>query len=172
MKQYVTRFESGSDTNLITSPFSIWSMLLILAEGAAGRTYEQLAKVLHLPKDLSKIRQVYKYLQHAFTKKNSAIELISDQILFSDVNRPINVEFEYDIEHTYEADYFAVNFQDQSGTVQLINEYVRQKVKGKISDVIDASVLSEAQMVLISVLFFQGQWKVSTLQIVELCEIF
>lgn len=136
-------------------------MLLILNEGATGITHEQLKKVLHLPKDLSKIRQVYKYLQHAFTKENSAIELISDQILFSDVNRPINIEFQYDVEHTYEADYFPVNFQDQSGTIQKINDYVQQKVKGKISNVIDASVLSEAQIVLISVLFFQGHWKVS-----------
>lgn len=137
-------------------------MLLILNEGATGITHEQLTKVLHLPKDLSKIRHVYKFLQHAFTEENSAIELISKQILFSDVNRPINIEFEHDVEHTYEADYFPVNFQDQIGTVQKINNYVRQKVKGKITDVIDASVLSEAQMVLISVLFFQGQWEVST----------
>lgn len=136
-------------------------MLLILAEGANGKTYEQLSTVLRLPKDLTKIRMVFKYLQHALTKEgNSAVELIADQILFSDINRPIDPYFENVIEHTYAADYFAVNFQEPSETVKMINDYVRKKVKGKITDVIDASVLNQAQMVLISTLFFQGQWKV------------
>lgn len=135
-------------------------MLLILAEGAVGKTHDQLSTILRLPNDITKIRSVYKYLQHAFTKENSAIELIADQILFSDVNRPIDIDFENVIEHTYEADYFAVNFQRPSETIRTINDYVSRKVKGKINDVIDTSVLNEAQMVLISVLFFQGQWKV------------
>lgn len=132
-----------------------------MAEGSSGQTYAQLKRVLRLPADLSKIRMIYKYLQSAFAQNSTAIELITNQVLFCDINRPIDIDFQDKLENTYEADYFPVNFLDKYNTVNQINSYAREKVKGKIDKIIDAGDLNDAHMVLISAIFFQGQWKVS-----------
>lgn len=157
----MVRLEADKSSNVIISPFSIWSLLLLLAEGASGKTYEQLATVLRLPSDLTKIRRVYKYLQDAFEQNNTAIELTMNQVLFCDINRPIDIEFQDKLEDTYEADYFPVNFIDRYQAVDQINKYIRQKVKGKIDRIVEVNDLNEANMMLISAIFFQGRWKVS-----------
>lgn len=152
--------ESRNNNNAIVSPLSIWSLLLLLAEGSAGRTYDQLATVLRLPADLSRIRMIYKYLHGAFVENNTAIELNLNQVLFCDINRPIDIDFERKLEHTYDADYYPVNFIDSVGTVNKINSYVKVNTNGKIDRIIKASDLKDAYMVLVSAIFFQGQWRV------------
>lgn len=156
----MTRLEWKNNSNAIISPLSIWSLLLLLAEGSAGRTYEQLASVLRLPANLSRIRMIYKYLHGAFVENNTAIELNVNQVLFCDLNRPIDIDFEHILEHTYEADYYSVNFIDPVGTTNTINNYVKAKTNGKIDQIIKASDLKDAYMVLISAIYFQGQWRV------------
>lgn len=137
--------------------------MLLLAEGSAGRTYEQLANVLRLPADLTKIRMVYKYLHSAFTENNTAVELDVNQVLFCDINRPIDVAFEEKLEHTYDADYYPVNFIETIETVDTINRYVKEKTKGKIDQILNAGDLKHAYMVLVSAIYFQGRWKVKLL---------
>lgn len=145
---------------MIISPFSIWSLLLLLAEGSSGQTYEQLARILRLPPDLTKIRRVFKYLQSAFTVNNTAIELITNQVLFSDINRPIDIDFQEKLERSYEADYFPLSFIDQNNAMNKINNYVRENTKGTIDCIVESGDLNAAQMVLVSAIFFQGHWKV------------
>lgn len=151
---------STGESDFIIAPFSIWSLLVILAEGSAGNTYKQLEDVLKLPKDLSQIRSAYKYMEQALMINNSAVQLSFNQALFTDINRPIDIDFQYKLEQTYEADYFPVNFIDTSGAQQKINEYVKQKTGGKISDIVDASQLTAAQIILVSAIYFQGRWQV------------
>lgn len=94
-------------------------------------------------------------------QNNSAVELITNEVVFCDINQPLDIDFQDKLEHTYEADYFPVNFIKRTETVDKINNYVREKVKGKIARVVDVNDLDNAYMVLISAIFFQGKWKVS-----------
>lgn len=136
-------------------------MLLLLAEGSSNRTFTQLATVLKLPNDLSQIRKIFKHFQHVLTGNNAAISLSMNQVMFFDVNRPIDIDFQYKLEQDYEADYYAVDFLDAVKAMKKINDYVRQKVNGKIDDVVNLDAVSAAQMILVSAIFFQGQWEVS-----------
>lgn len=135
-------------------------MLVLLAEGANGNTYKQLETILRLPVDLSQIRLVYKYMEQALMINNSAVQLNTNQVLFSDINRPIDIDFQYKLEHVYEADYYPVNFFNTLDAYNQINNYVKEKTGGKINDIVEIGELSEAQMILISAIFFQGRWKV------------
>lgn len=146
--------------DFIISPFSIWSLLVLLAEGAVGTTYTQLSKVLRLPGDLKEIRAVYKYMEQALMINNSAVQLTTNQVLFSDQNRPIELDFQYKLEHFYEADYQPVNFADPTETYAQINGYVKNKTGGRINEIVQMNELNRAQMILISAIFFQGRWKV------------
>lgn len=157
----MSRSETANlSSNIIVSPLSIWSLLLLLAEGSNGRTYDQLASVLRLPNDLTKIRLVYKYLQNAFVENNTAVELNVNQVLFCDINRPIDIDFQEKLEHVYDADYYPINFIEPSATVNKINNYVKEKTQGKINQIVDQSDLTNAYLVLVSAIYFQGRWKV------------
>lgn len=135
--------------------------MLLLAEGAADRTYQQLAEVLRLPADLTRIRMVYRYLLSAFAENDTAVELSMNQVLFCDIHRPIDIDFQEKLENIYDADYYPVNFIDFATTRAKINAYVKQQTQGRIEQIIQSSDLEMMNMLLVSAIFFQGQWKVS-----------
>lgn len=132
-----------------------------MAEGSAQRTYQQLADVLRLPADLTRIRMIYRYLQSAFGENNTAVELTMNQVLFCDINRPIDIDFQEKLEHIYDADYYPVNFIDSIGTIAKINAYVKQQTQGRIEHILQSNDLKMVSILLVSAIFFQGRWKVS-----------
>lgn len=150
----------GPQTDFVLAPFSIWTLLVLLAEGSGGNTFTQLETVLRLPPDLTNLRQLYKLLIASFQINSTDIELQAKQVMFSDANRPIDIGFQYKLENIYEADYFPVNFYSISETYEQINNYVNQKTHGKFKQVVELSDLGQAQMILISAIFFKGTWKV------------
>lgn len=160
LSQAVTAF----NYDFIVSPFSIWSLLVLTADGAAGNTYTQLQQVLRLPKDLSYLRMAYKHVQDSLIVNTSTVQVDINQVLFSDQNRPVDNEFSYKLDHVYEADHIPVNFMKPVDTYTKINQYVSEKTHGKIPKIVNLDDLREAQMILISALFFRGQWKVCCLR--------
>lgn len=55
--------EKTNSSNFIVSPFSIWSLLTILVEGAEGDTLSQLQNVLGLTNNTANVRDTYKMIQ-------------------------------------------------------------------------------------------------------------
>lgn len=153
---------AGANYNFIVSPFSIWSLLILTAEGAEGNTYTQLQQVLRLPEDLSYLRMAYKHIQKSLNVNTTNVEVAINQALFSDLNRPVDQEYSYKLEHNYQAEHFPVNFHNAVDATQQINDYVNKQTHGKIRKIVNKDDLSEAQMLMISALFFRGQWKVRT----------
>lgn len=151
---------AGVNYNFIVSPFSIWSLLVLTAEGAEGDTYNQLQQVLRLPEDLSYLRMAYKHIQKSLNVNTSNVEVAINQALFSDINRPVENDYAYKLENNYDADHVPVNFHNTDAAYNEINEYVSNQTRGKIRKIINKDDLSDAQMILISALFFRGQWKV------------
>lgn len=149
---------SELENNFIVSPFSIWSLLLLLTEGSDGKTHEQLQQVLGLPDDLQPLRMSYKYIQKALNVNTSGVEVEINQALFSDENQPISNDYSEILERVYDADQVAVNLYNPADALQKINQYVKEKTHGKIDKILDE--LTDPQLILISTLFFHGKWKV------------
>jgi len=147
------------DYDFIVSPFSVWSLLLLEAEGAAGNTRKQLQSVLRLPEDLTYLRLAYKHIQKALVVNTSTVELSVSQVLFSDQNRPVDIDFADKLDNVYEADHLPVNFHDTPGSYNIINQYINDKTRGKIKKIINYDDLRDAQMMMISAIYFKGQWK-------------
>lgn len=91
----------------------------------------------------------------------STIELAVTQVLFTDKNRPIDREFEDLLTRIYEADHNEVNFHNQNETYYKVNKYVSDKTNGRLGNIINYDDLKDAQMLLISGIYFKGQWKVN-----------
>lgn len=142
------------------APFSVWSLLMLIAEGAAGQSFTQMEKTLHFPKELKYVRTAYKEFQRLLVVNTSTIELAVNQALFSDVNNPIDRGYENILEKDYEADHVRVNFQIPSKATKTINDHISEKTRGKIQNVIKPEDLTDAQLLLTSTIFFKGQWKV------------
>lgn len=162
--QRLSRAVTNYNYDFIISPFSIWSLLVLQAEGAVGNTYEQLKKVLRLPDDLTHLRSAYKHIQKALLVNTSTVEVAITQALFSDENRPVDIDYGYKLEQIYEADNIPVNFHDNINAFNKINQYVTEKTRGKINRIVNMDDLRDAQLILISAIFFKGQWKVNSSQ--------
>lgn len=82
------------------------------------------------------------------------------QALFTDLNQPINREYESIIEHEYGADIQAIDFFDPLKAADEVNAAVSKATRNILKNVILAQDLKDAKLVLLSALFFKGQWKV------------
>lgn len=151
---------SSVNYDFIVSPFSIWSLLVLTAEGADGDTYNQLQQVLRLPEDITYLRMAYKHIQKSLNVNTSTVEVTINQALFSDLNRPIDNEYSYKLDHSYGAEHMPVDFHNPVDAYYKINQYVNEQTHGRIDRIVNMEDLREAQMLLISAMFFRGQWKV------------
>jgi serine protease inhibitor len=59
-----TSVEAGKFMNVVISPFSVWTVLLLLREGSGGKTLSQLQKALHLHENNQAIRAAFRKLNH------------------------------------------------------------------------------------------------------------
>lgn len=148
------------DYDFVISPFSIWCLLVLLAEGSSGETFNQLQRTLRLPQDISHLRIAYKNIQQLLRVNTSTVEIAVEQALFPDSNRPIYDDYADLLENQYEADYIPVPFANREHAYTLINDHVRDITRGRIREVVTYDDLQDAQMILLSALFFKGQWKV------------
>lgn len=160
-KQLISNAVSPLNLNFIVSPFTVWSLLVLLAEGADGETYKQMETVLHLPADLTHVRSAYKAFQRSLNVNTSTVELAVDQAIYTDINRPIYTYYADILEKDYEADHLAVSFRDAANAVKAINDRVKQQTRGKIAEIVKETDLKDAQLLLTSAIYFKGQWKVS-----------
>lgn len=153
--------EKTSTYDFIISPASIWTLLALQAEGAAGNTLEQLKTVLRLPNDLQHLRAAYQHIQNALLINTGAVEVAVAQAAFSHEAFPTEPEYVNKLSSIYKADHISLNFLDLNNAYNTIKKYVSDKTRGEIADaVINEDDLRDAQMILISAIFFKGQWKV------------
>lgn len=83
------------------------------------------------------------------------------QGLFTDINKPVHRDFENIIEQDYNSQLIAVNFQDINETFTKINEYVSRATNGLISHTVNPQDFVDPHLIMISSLYFKGQWRVS-----------
>lgn len=158
------------DANFVISPFSIWSLMLLVAEGAADQSYTQLEKVLRLPKDLNYLRNAYKNFQRLLLVNTTTVELAVNQALFSDINRPVDNGYARILEQEYEADHLPVNYRAPAEAVKSINDHINFRTQGKIQNIVKPDDLSDTQLLLTSAIFFKGQWKVRRMMQFGICQ--
>lgn len=87
----------------------------------------------------------------------------TSQVLFTDINRPVNPDYESTIESGYKAELIPVNLHDPQLAFFEINNYVSNATNGRIRKIVQVDDLKDAQLMLISAITFRGSWKVSQL---------
>lgn len=149
-------------TNIILSPLSVWNLLALLSEGAEGRTLTEILDVMKV-EDQNIIKHHFKTFQKAINANTSGVDISSAQFMFTDKNHPVRHDFEHIVdtyygEQLFEALDFSSSNQSLLESFNRINKIVSEATKGQIKRSIHPSALQQARLLLLSVLFFQGEW--------------
>lgn len=169
----------GPDANTLLSPYSIQSALAMAFAGSKGVTREEMAKVLHYPKDDSAVHLSFGILRKALddvarksasnagqTKKwsatNDPITLTVANRLFGQAGCDFRAPFLALVKDNYEAPFEALDFiKDAAGATKHINDWVDNQTRQRIRDLIPAGVLNElTRLVLVNAIYLKAPWTI------------
>ncbi|XP_049285894.1 serine protease inhibitor 77Ba [Anopheles funestus] len=161
--QYVTELvdynPNVTTVNIIVSPFSVWNLLTLITEGASGRTLGELLVTLDVQQQ--EIRNFYKPFVQSLSLLDQDVQLAAAQYVITDKNRPVSKDFETNLDNFYNPSILQpMDFANRKQTVDRVNQLVSDATKGQIPKAIEMRDLEEARLIMLSVLFFQGQWTI------------
>ncbi len=145
------------DSNIFISPFSVSMALGMTLNGADSTTFEQIRSVLGFENyDLQAINHTYQnYFKQLTGIDEKVVFEIANSIWyarsFAVLPSFLDVNHQFFNAQVYQADF--ANPQ----TVNLINNWVAEKTRGKISSII-SYIPREALMYLINAIYFKGNW--------------
>uniref|UniRef100_A0A6M2DFM5 Putative serpin n=1 Tax=Xenopsylla cheopis TaxID=163159 RepID=A0A6M2DFM5_XENCH len=150
--------QAGNGFDIVISPFSVWSTLTIIAEGAVHQTYNELASALKLPPSINTTRAGYRNIAYVMLVNTSTIELEAATAIFTDNNSPVNRDYECLVETIYRTDLRSVNFLNKQKAAYDINQFIRDKTRNKIDTIVIDQDLNDAKLIITNAVFFRGQW--------------
>ncbi len=163
--------------NVCLSPYSIQSALGMTYLGASGVTQEEMARVLHLPKDKEALGESFAALNEALeeARKNSvkqveqskkyggpseALKLNVANRLFGQKSYEFRETFLSGVKSHFGAPMELMNFiKNHDGERQDINRWVEKQTQKRIRDLIPEGGLSaDTRLVLVNALYFKAAW--------------
>ncbi|XP_075151149.1 serine protease inhibitor 77Ba-like [Haematobia irritans] len=151
--------QANSTKSYMISPFAVWSLLLLLAEGAGGNTLKEFHDTLHLDSDHQAVRMAYKQIAQKLKVNTTTIEVASFQALFTDINKPVNRDYESLVTRIYESALIPVNFSEVNKTFTQINDDINKATRGLLPHSVQPQDFKDAALLMISALYFKGKWK-------------
>lgn len=150
----------AENENIFFSPYSIWTALAMTSEGARGETAEQMEKVLRAPQDPDTRRTAIKDLIAVMNTPEAAYELSTANALWAQRDHVFLREYVLTIEEFYAAKTANLDFKtDAEGSRKTINDWVSDKTRQRIKDLIPAGVLSAmTRLVLTNAIYFKAAW--------------
>ncbi|CAK6977173.1 plasma protease C1 inhibitor [Scomber scombrus] len=153
MKLYSYVRESHPTTNLLFSPISISAALTHLLLGARGDTRKAIQTAVCVPYDFHCVHFQMKKLRE---KLSSSLQIASQ--IYYNPQISLNESFTNQSMQFYEAKPVRLLETSEENT-QMINDWVANKTKYKIRNLVD-SVSPNVQIILLNAVSFSGQWKV------------
>ena len=146
------------EENVMISPLSVSLALAMTYNGADGDTKEAMEKTLELyGLTVDEINENYKMLIDALASVDPKVLMnIANSIWYK---QTFNVEQDFiDVNQDYfYAEVSPLDFNDPDA-VTTINNWVADKTKNKITEILDA-IPADAVMYLINAIYFKGIWK-------------
>ena len=154
--------EQESGKAYFFSPLSLDFTLGLLASGAEGETLQSICDVLGM-NDIDVLNSYSKKLLEdlPLSDKKTTLELANLALFNHDIE--VKENYRKTIENNYKSLVKKVNFKDDN-TITFINNWISDKTKGTLNNVIDQSFLSaQAYFVLTNAMYFKGTWSQKSL---------
>lgn len=146
--------------NLFFSPYSLHAALAMTADGANGKTRDEMAGVLKLPADRDKSLAAGD-LGRFYTGAGKPYELTTANALWGQTGYPWRPDWLARQKDRFGASLTDLDFKgDPEGGRKTINRWVEQKTRDRIKDLVPAGVIDPTtKMVLTNAIYFKGKWQ-------------
>jgi serpin B len=147
--------------NLFFSPYSLSTALAMTYAGARGQTAEQMATVLHFPRNADQLHPDFAALIRQLQGgQTDGCELHLANALWGQKGHGFRADFLKLIEAHYGAGLREVDFAEATEEArQTINAWVEQQTQDKIKDLLEPGILdSLTRLVLTNAIYFKGAW--------------
>ena len=144
--------------NILVSPFCVNTVLSMTANGAKGKTLEELSGALANGMDINRLNAYYNAFLAGLKEEEKCKMTSSGSIWFKD-DKSLNVKQDFLQKNAdfYRSEIYKAKF-DKS-TADDINLWVKKNTDGMIENIID-EISPESMMYLISTLCFDAEWEV------------
>lgn len=155
--------------NLFFSPYSISTALGMTWAGARGSTESQMADVLHFTLPQGRTHDAFASLQEKLSEEyrstlvygeGDALTLEVANALWVEKSYPLLEEYTELVEYKYGAVANNLDFvMDPDGSRETINDWVAEKTRDRILDLIPPGVITPlTRVVLTNAVYFKGSW--------------
>ena len=140
------------DENVVFSPFSLFDCLTTLLSGTDGDSNNLLRQLLNLEDDDEE-----EFLQ-SLSKLSDSLKLDIANGLFIKKDKVLLKSFIERMKKYYDVYIDHLNFEEPGRTI--INNWIEEKTKGMIKDMIKKDVLSDATLtVIVNAIYFKQMWE-------------
>ncbi|NMG09298.1 serpin family protein [Brasilonema sp. UFV-L1] len=149
--------KNDNNKNIFVSPSSVALALAMTYNGASGSTKEAIAKALEFKElSLQQINSSNAVLKNLLENPDPKVQLTIANSLWASKEASFNPDFLQRNRDFYAARVTNLNFTD-TGAPSIINEWVNEKTRGKISKIVEKIEPSQV-LYLINAIYFKGSW--------------
>jgi serpin B len=151
---------AGREENIFFSPYSIWTALAMTYEGAREQTAKEMQQTLHMPADHEMRRTAVKDLLETINITDADYELNTANALWTQKDYRFLQEYVGIIKEYYMGKVTNLDFvNDTEGSRKTINDWVAEKTRQKIKDLIPPDALTDmTRLVLTNAVYFKAAW--------------
>ncbi len=158
----VLKAVNDENVNVFVSPYSLGQALAMLANGAEGATFEEIAAVLKIGDETSidDINSYYATMNTALTadiKCSSKVAVANSLWINKQFENGIKSSYQNDMLKHYGAMVEALDFNDGK-TIGAINDWSRKQTGGLINTIINELDGTVERAILLNSLYFKGLW--------------
>ena len=143
-----------SQENICICPISIYQVVSLISNGAAGKTYEEIVKSLIPGAEIRKNTQLLLNINNQdilryYNAKTNIVKMVNGIL----TKHPLSTSFLH-ISKKYNA---LISLLE---SVQQVNNWVKENTNGKIEKILDENRnLGNVEMILLNAIYFKSNWK-------------
>ena len=146
--------KENDSKNILISPDSILSAVLMVENGASGKTLQEMESVLGNI-SVSRYSQYLSKLHKRFKKEKSCTYQNANSIWYKKGAIKLKKSYISKVSQYFNADMKKVSFLPE--TVTQINNWVSENTKGKIKKILDR-INPDIRLIAINAVYFKGNW--------------
>ncbi|KAH0620398.1 hypothetical protein JD844_020806 [Phrynosoma platyrhinos] len=147
------------DNNIFFSPLSLTFVLSIFLLASNGETHNQIVHSLNLHLLKGKENQLPAFCQQLRDNitKNQEFNILQNSFSFIQKDFQIKDGFHNLSKQYFDMEFLMVDFHNSTLAKNIVNEYIKQKTRGKIPAMFD-TFDQQAKIILVNYFLFRGKW--------------
>ncbi len=147
------------DGNMFISPYSIFTALAMVYEGAGGKTAEEIGAVLHIPREnLTRREGMRELILGVNNPASDAYVLRTANAVWVQKDYPVKRTYISILKKFYLSEVGEVDFKnDPRGAENQINRWVEEQTAGKIRELV-SGLSPLTRLVITNAIYFKANW--------------